>query len=362
MNTPVENIQSDQSDTQQCATHPVSVMTIGMITPVGADAEQTAAAIHAGISKYSISSYMNKKNNPATMALVPEAALPELDTELAKNKSLRSRQQRMLRLCTPAIQQAYLKLKTDKPVPLLLGGPHKVPGKRSPMSDEFLKDLMVQAKVPLDLDNSFVFPKGNSAGMYALEAGMMLLERGIPQVMVGAVDTYLDSNLLAALDQEDRLLAEQVMDGFAPGEAAVFLVLTKATEDDKNLKLYPPEIAAEQGHRYSQEIYKGDGLANAIRGAIKKSSATDIKTVLSNMNGESFSGKEWGVSFIRNNQHIVEQHQHIHPAEFIGDAGAAMGFVLIVLAMHGIKYGKYQRPALVWTSSDYHQRAALVLR
>ena len=339
-------------------TLPVEIIAVGMLTPVGADAVMTAAAVRSGISTYEESSVLNKHFNPMIMSLVPEDALPELEKELSK-QGLTSRQQRMLRLATPAIQQLADKLAA--PVPLMLCGPEKLPGRRSVVSDKFLKQLMVQTKVSIELENSYVFPQGRAASFYALEAAMRLLESGSHnQVIVGGVDSFLDLHLLATFDADDRILAEGVMDGFAPGEAAAFLLL-KLADSESTVKIYPPGIADEPGHRYSQEPYKGEGLANAVAEAISGVSASTIKTVLASFNGENFNAKEWGVAAIRNSQYLDSDFDIIHPADCYGDLGAATGPVLMALASIGMQKGYYERPSLVWASSEIEQRAAVYM-
>lgn len=339
----------------------VEVMAMEMITPVGGDAAQTATSVRAGISAYQASSQFNKQFNPMTMALVPEEALPPLEKELAKAGGLTSRQQRLLRLATPPLQQLLEACPVPQAVPLLLGGPEKLPGRRSVVSDKFIKQLQIQTQAPLDLDNSYVFPHGRAAGFYALEAAMLMIEQGLCQrAIVGAVDSYLDLKLLGDLDSEDRVLAEGVMDGFAPAEGAAFMLVQAATQQSK-IKLYPPGIAKEPGHRYSQEPYKGDGLADAVTEALSHISGNPVKTVLAGFNGEHFNAKEWGVSAIRNSRRLDAEFSILHPADCLGDAGAALGLIMTQLGIIGLGKGYYQAPMLTWCSSELAQRAAVCI-
>ncbi len=343
----------------QRPTKPVEIIATGMITSVGDSAAMTAATVRSGISAYQESDVLNKNFTPITMALVPNEALPELDDELNKS-SLTNRQQRMLRLATPALQQLADKLAVA-PTPLMLCGPEKLPGRRSVVSDKFLNQLKVQTKAPIDLANSYVFPQGRSAGLYALEAAMQTLESGSHrQVLLGGADSFLDLHLLARLDSENRVLAEGIMDGFAPGEAAAF-VLLKLADSSSSVKIYPPGIADESGHRYSQQPYKGDGLSKAVTEAISAAPVTNIKSVFSSFNGEHFNAKEWGVAAIRNQKKIDVDFDIIHPADCYGDIGAATAPVLMALASIGMQQGYYKKPALVWASSEMQQRAAIYM-
>ena len=106
-----------QQAAQQRLTQPVEITAVGMITPVGANSKMTAASVRSGISAYQESTVLNRKFNPMTMSLVPDDALPALEAELSK-QALSRRQQRMLRLATPALQQLAEKL--AEPVPVML--------------------------------------------------------------------------------------------------------------------------------------------------------------------------------------------------------------------------------------------------
>ncbi|MFV9616372.1 MAG: hypothetical protein ACNYZG_10480, partial [Gammaproteobacteria bacterium] len=213
MSKPHQQEVQSQVDYQR-PTLQVEITAIGMITPIGANAEMTAASVRSGISSYQESDILNKQLNPMTLSLVPEEALPALDDDLGQ-QVLSSRQQRMLRLATPAMQQLAEKL--VEPVPLMLCGPEKLPGRRSVVSDKFLKQLAIQTRAPIDIENSYVFPQGRAAGFYALETAMQLLESGSHnQVLIGGVDSFLDLYLLATLDADDRVQAQGVMDAFVP--------------------------------------------------------------------------------------------------------------------------------------------------
>jgi len=337
----------------------VEVITMEMITPVGADAVQTATSVRAGISAYQASSNFNKQLNPMTMALVPDEAIPPLNAELAKQAGLTDRQQRMLRLATSPLQQLIASFPLPKHVPLVLAGPEKLPGRRSVISDKFLQQLQLQTDIKFDLDNSYVFPHGRAAGFHALEAAMLMIEQGISeQVIVGAVDSYLDLHLLGSLDSEGRVLAEGVMDGFAPAEGAAFMIIQAATDASKIL-LYPPGIAKEEGHRYSSKPYKGDGLAQAVTEALSHLPGQTVKTVMAGFNGEHFNTKEWGVSAIRNSQKIESELNMVHPADCLGDTGASLGLILIQLGIIGLTKGYYPGPVMAWCSSELTQRAAV---
>ena len=96
---------------------------IGMVTPVGGCAAQTAASVRADISAYAESPVHNKWFEPMIMALVPDDVLPPLADTVAALAGLTGRQARMLRLAHLALDEALADLPPGAPVPLCLAVP-----------------------------------------------------------------------------------------------------------------------------------------------------------------------------------------------------------------------------------------------
>jgi 3-oxoacyl-[acyl-carrier-protein] synthase-1 len=341
---------------------------IGMVTAVGACTAQTASSVRAGISMYQGGPVQNKRFDPMTLALLPESVLPELNRKLAKEKNLSSRQLRMLRLAHLALLEAMENIPENhqEPVPVFLAGPEPVPGSEG-ITGSFLHYLAVQADVVLDLHESRLFATGRAGGMQALQSAILLLREGkYPFVLVGGTDSHLDLKLLAVLDTDDRVLAKGVMDGFAPGEGAAFLMLCsdsarQAMPRMPTIKVHTPGLAFEPGHRYSDEAYTGDGLANAVSIAMQALNNGPVRTILSSMNGESFGAKEWGVAQLRNSAKIDSEFRFEHPAECFGDIGAAAMPVLVGLAAVGMHSGYLAGPAMALCSSEGALRGAVCL-
>ena len=345
---------------------------IGMITAVGDSTAQTAASVRAGISRYAESSVYNKRFLPMTMALLPEENLPPLNEELENaTPGLTSRQRRMLRLAEPALKEALAPLPRGKKIPLFLAVPEKLPDQPDrppPVTQKFLDQLITQTGTEqIDRAKSKLLPTGRTGGLQAIQDAILALAQSddLGYALVGGVDTYLDLYLLGTLDKDDRVLADGVMDGFAPGEGAGFILLcsNKAKESHSPLptaQVTPPGIAAEPGHRYSEEPYKGDGLAEAVTAATEAGlNGTPARTVLCSMNGESFGSKEWGVATLRNTAALDETLRTEHPAECFGDTGAAIGPILVGLAALGMEQGYLPGPCLVWCASETEHRAAV---
>jgi 3-oxoacyl-[acyl-carrier-protein] synthase-1 len=336
---------------------------IGMVTPVGIGAAQTAAAVRAGTSRYRESPVYNKRLAPMTMALVPEDVLPPLNESIAALPRVTSRQARMARLAGLALTEAMTGITPRGPMPLFLALPEKHPRTPSPASEVLVNYLEMQTGLTFDRAATACFMTGRAAGMEALAAGLDALAQNRAEVvLVGGIDSYLDLHLLGTLDQEDRVLAEGVVDGFCPGEGAAFLVLAaepaKAGGGSALAYVHPPGLAQENGHRYSDQPYKGEGLALAVAAALDAAKTDPIRSVLSCMNGENYFAKEWGVALMGNRAGIAEPHRFDHPADCFGDPGAGTAPILLALASLGVNRGYLPAPCLVYSCSDMSARGA----
>ncbi len=338
------------------------IVQTGMVTAVGIGSAQTASSVRAGISRYQESTVYNKRFEPMTLALLPDDALPSLHDDLAQLPGLTSRQMRMLRLADGALKEALKDIKIQQPLPLFLAGSEPYADRPAALTPTFVQQLMTQTGVELDAAQSSVFPTGRAGGLLALRAALALLAEGQHDyALVGGVDSYLDLYLLGTLDQADRVLAPSVMDSFCPGEGAGFVLLCSERVSKSHTLLayvHAPGIAAETGHRYSQEPYRGDGLATAVSEAVADYQQP-MQTVLCSLNGENFGVKEWGVAFLRNKAAFAEPFEIEHPADCCGDLGAAFAPVLIGLAAIGMHKEYMSSPCLVWCSSEHEQRGAV---
>lgn len=348
--------------------NPVHIVGVGMVTPVGDSAKMTFTSVRAGISALKESSVYNKRFEPMTMALVPEDALPPLRDELDKTAGLTSRQRRMLRLANTALSEAMPHhVKQSRP-PLFLAGPETIPECPKPIDDAFLARLHLQTGGAFDLAKSRLFADGRASGVEATLEAFKLLGNGMEElVLVGGVDSYLDLYLLGTLDRDNRVLANGIMDGFAPGEGGCFLLMTSGPAMEKHAlqpiaEICQPALAEEPGHRYGEAPYKGDGLAQAVTEATAPLGGEKIKGVFLTLNGENFHAKEWGTATLRNSAALAEALSTQHPADCYGDPGAAAGPLMIGLAAMGMKSGKMKGPTLICCSSEKEKRGAVCLK
>jgi 3-oxoacyl-[acyl-carrier-protein] synthase-1 len=184
--------------------------------------------------------------------------------------------------------------------------------------------------------------------------------------VVGGIDSYLDLKLLAFLETEGRILGPGVSDGFIPGEGASFLVLAHpsvAAGEGTAVTVEAVASAQDPGHRSGSAPARGEGLAAAIealRGRLPDRGLL-VGSTFAGLNGESFDAKQWGVARTRHGDFFSPDAPLSHPADCFGDAGAAMGALLLAIGARAIARGERRGPALIWAASDGETRSCALL-
>lgn len=338
---------------------------MGMITSVGANVPMTAALVDAQISAYAETEYTGQRGKPVTMALVPDLVFDELEAEIRDGDRFNARHDRVIKMAIIAIREACAQQSTEQPVPLVLAMPQG-------QADEdglapFIQNLEHNCKPWIGTDQCRRIHSGRAAGMEAIEFVFRYLYDAHNEFfLIGGSDSYQDHARLGPLADADRLLVTGARDGFAPGEAAGFLLLTRKPElalarNGCIVALNPPGIAEEPGHLHSDEPYRGEGLDQAFKKALIHRPQQTIHRIYSSMNGEDHWAKEYGVASIRNTAHFHDPVNIEHPADRYGDLGAATAPVLIALAAEHLFNDAKATAHLVYSSSDHAKRGAIVL-
>lgn len=344
----------------------VVVVGVGMMTPVGLTTGETAASVRSATMLFAETPIRDHRFEPFTLAEVIEDGLPDLVKEVAEGPGLTSREARMLRLATMPIRECLKPLKGGTPAPgLVLALPETQT--TIPLDGrKFLQLLAQQTGNAFNLKQCDAPHIGRAGGVAAIgQAAETIRQHKARFMLAGGVDTYRDLYVLGTLDTERRVKSAIHLDGFIPGEGAAFVLLAHPdAARERGLTplagISPVYQGMESGHLYSKEPYRGDGLAMAVEKlAASGTAGAPIAEVYSSMNGESHWGKEWGVSFIRNKAAFLPDHVSHHPADCLGDTGAAAGPIMLGLAVHGLHHLYHRGPCLVYCSSDRGQRAVL---
>ena len=338
----------------------ITISDIGMITPVGQNAEMTAASVRAGISSVQETEHFDIDGDPIKMALVPEEAF-DVDLEyLSAVASLSAFQVRLLQLVCAAFP-CPPNWALDGSVPVFIAGPEPLGSESPAINTLFLQVLSQLTKIQFDAKNSRCFNAGRAGGVYAVGAAKKYLEMNQDcYALVLGVDTFYDLDIAEHYLAEGRLLTLGSMRGFIPGEAAGFLGLCAATEMIPGaIILSEVGLSQEAGNILSDQPYRGDGLSSAFQSALVEARPNEIVEIFSSMNGEAYWAKELGVARTRSHQYFHENCFVHHPADCYGDIGAASSLVQAGLAYSNMSE---KGGTLIYSSSDSAYRGAFYLR
>jgi 3-oxoacyl-[acyl-carrier-protein] synthase I len=349
------------------STPPVVIVGAGVVSPVGLSASETAASVRSGVMRFAPVPILDGKFEPFTLSTAPEDGLPAL-VEALRERGLTTRESRMVRLAAGALGECLGLLPPLAGAPPLALALPEAATTRPLDGALFAQWLTGQVNCRFDEGLSDCSFRGRAGGILAIDHAATLIRTGHAQLaLAGGVDSFRDPYVLARLDTEKRVKSSANLDGFIPGEGAAFLAL--ASDAAARSFGLPPMatlsaagVGFETGHLYSEEPYRGDGLATAITTLLQSGAVTaPIRAVFSSMNGESHWAKEWGVGFLRNRDAFLPEHSMHHPADCTGDVGAAFGPLAVALAALGVRGGYRDSPCLVYGSSDRGSRAALAV-
>lgn len=337
----------------------------GLITSVGPTTAATALAVRAGKTGYQQSSYLSKNGKPITMAEVPAEVFDLLEYELEECDSYNAQYDHTIKMAILALGEACRSQSVAQPIPLILSMPEQESGPCVPLG-LLTRNLAEQCSPLVHSALTRACHSGRAAGMEAIAFAFRYLLDSHDYILVGGSDSFCSRERLKILDNANRALTSETADGFAPGEGAAFLLLTPNPDlalvrDNSIIALHPPGLADEPGHLYSEQPYRGDGLDQAFKKALAEHPDGSIQTIYSSMNGENHWAKEYGVAFLRNKSKFADPIRMEHPADCLGDLGAATAPALIILAADDLWRKQKSYKHLVYSSSDTARRGALVV-
>ena len=363
--------QSAQSINQNPSTSPPAsfIAGLGMITSIGFSSAMTAASVKAGISGYQASNdFFNSDGEQITLATIPDDLFSSYIVEEEDDDLYSIQYDRILKMAFLAIEEAIDGVVFNSPVPLILAVPEETDSDNYVPLEMFVGKLLKQEGYPFQAESIRFVSTGRAGALQAIKiAEEYLHEKGMDFVLIGSSDSYLEPARLMQIDEKERLLAQDRMDGFAGGEGAGFVLLTRqaslAKQKNNNIiSITGFGSALEKGHMYSSEPYQGEGLDNAFKAALINYNGEGIDTVYSSMNGESHWGKEYGVAMIRNKDCFKESVSIQHPADCFGDLGTATGSVLLGLSALQLLQEANCKESLVYASSDTAWRAVVTMK
>lgn len=345
------------------------LLAAGAVTPVGDDAVSTCAAMRAGFNHHQEIGFADQDGQPVV------AARAALDPTLWG-------EQRLVDLSARAITEAQGRhsLASHPDVPWILCTPEAARTGRPANDHLLLEQIATSLGRPLP-PHSMSIAAGRTAGLLALAAAQELIHgHRMPGVLVIAVDSLIDADLLAELDDAGTLLTEENPHGQIPGEAAVALLVGPTPTDEPTTASGPAlatfdavafaltDLAAlPEPVRSGQRPAPIDGqeLALAMQEACRSAghAPADIGLRIADTNGTDTAFKESALAeALTFTDTDIPTPALWQPAVCVGETGAACTALSIVWAWHAAAKGYLPEGAvLVHATNTEGLRGALVM-
>lgn len=330
-----------------------TIVGVGMSTPVGLDARQSALLIRARKLSPDRTKYRDRHGFE-----IGDARAKWIDDACVGRA-------RKIELAAPALAEAVRSLPgAPGPLPLFLALPPRRSEKEEELGPGFLEELARRAGVPIALEQSEAIALGHAGFAAALERALAHVaahRAPAPYAIVGGVDSYHDPAVLAALDEERRLHGELAWDGFIPSEAAAFLVVARPGASPAYARVLAVATAMERPDD-AEDPPIGEAATEVVR-AVAASLRAPVPWALPDVNGENHRVKEWTFVRIRNQGRLDDADTvETRLYDELGDVGAASGAVHTAYACQAFRLGFAPAPqAIVALASDGPARGALAL-
>ncbi|MEN3332479.1 MAG: 3-oxoacyl-[acyl-carrier-protein] synthase [Blastocatellia bacterium] len=329
-----------------------------MVTPLGLNAPSSIAAIRASLSAFAEIPWMIDQNGEPMIV----GRLELLDDCFGLER-LESLAIPAARECMQDYADRFSRLRLPA---LALSLPKWGDWSSTSTISAFLNNFEQGVGITFDAQRRKVFFGDRCSGMVALKTAFEWISRGEADFcLVGGVDSYIEAERLEEIDAAKRLHSSSNPHGFIPGEAAAFILIGRhdlRSRSDRSPQVIFRACAIEvEPHPFgSGQPCLAQGLTNSCREALSAMAIHEqIDWILCDMNGEPEWANEWAYAYIRSREKYVDPLNIWHPADCIGDVGAATGAVLSAIAFSCYKQMCAPgRNLLIWTAGDAPERAA----
>ena len=335
---------------------PVAILASGMVTAVGLNSASSCAAIRCAIDNFSETRFMDKGGEWIIGAQVP---LDQPWRGLLK----------LVHMVVPAIQECLGHIphvKKEQVALLLCVAEKERPGRIEGLDDRLLEEIRA-ALGTLFHPQTTVIAKGRVGGALALDLARRLIhDEHVPYCVIAGVDSYLTAACVAAYEDKGRLLTSRNSNGFIPGEAAAAILVGLISNSNGNeLRCLGIGHGTEKATMDSEEPLRADGLVEAFRNAFNDAECgfEQVDYRLTDANGEQYWFKEAALGMTRAMRVRKENFFLWHPADCIGETGAATASAALAFAASAAQKRYAPGPAvLCHVGNDAGDRFALILR
>jgi len=342
---------------------PVYIVAASARTPLGLDAEASAAAVRAGISALSEHPFLVDQAGD----MMPGALDAEIDPYVFGSD-------RLLLLAEPALRELLDTVKrwpsSGPELSIFLGLPELRPGFTESDVEAIRLGIERLDDLPVALGAVLAYPRGHAAGAFAFGAAVQNAQSDPSSLsIVGGIESYFHPQTMEWLDSNRQLANSVSRSGFVPGEGAAFLLLA-GSEAVKLFGMKPIArvdavgVATETKLIRTSDTCLGEGLTEAVKKAVSglRPPGQAISDILCDLNTERYRGEEWGFVCLRLAQFFEDPTTYLSPSDRWGDMGAAsvplFGMLACDAAQKGYSTGSR---ALLWASSENGLRGAVRL-
>jgi 3-oxoacyl-[acyl-carrier-protein] synthase-1 len=334
---------------------PLAIAAAGMVTGVGLTHASTSAAIRCGLNRFVETRFMGDGGewligSPVSLAQ-PWRGIPKL-----------------VQMVVPALRECLAALgdHAASGVPLVLCVAElDRPGRFANLEEELYDGIETALDVRFH-HGSTVIARGRVGVGAALRiAARLIQDEHVPACIVAASDTLLVGPTISGFLERKRLLTADNSNGFIPGEAAAAVLVRPGRNAPGELACIGVGFGTETATIESDEPLRAAGLTDAIKKALADAGATtnEVDYRLTDVNGEQYWFKEASLAMARTVRPVKEDFPIWHPADSIGEVGAAAGPAVLAVALAAAR--KRYAPGdgvLCQFGSDGPERAAAVLR
>lgn len=342
---------------------------IGMMTSVGLGAYASCAALRAGIVRIrELDVPQGTEGRAAMLPLVGSPIKGLTDGYFGLGRWVRLAVDGLRDLmANAALGTGHL-----SQAGLFIGLPTPAwPGGTSERQQQLAARISQWLQVP-DLGSRIHFyPEGHASAVRALGDALAQLRQGrLAMAVVGGLDSLVEPEALTRLRDAGRLKMDDNPVGFVPGEASAFFLLetplmARRREAGVMAWLESSRLSREPLTADSGLPCDGQGLGQAITETFEVLGDRGASTglVINDLNGELFRAEEFSKVVPRALGHLRSPWRLWHPADCIGDTGAASGALSVCIGARALRRGYAATDhVLTCASSDEGLRGAVYLR
>lgn len=339
----------------------VAVVRAGVRCPIGLDARQTGFLLRAGLPALGESPLADGRGEPVTMAY-----LPVVDPSIVGAD-------RLTALAVPAAEQAVAVVPGAR-----LGLEQARLAVHVALDQDLAEGLLARTSLETALARLCpnatvsVAQQGEAAlGLLLPELARSLESGSLDAALVGGVHSDYDPAVIARLEAAGRLFGRDNLDARLPGEAAAFVLLTRADRAQR-FGLAPLGRIVGVGAGLSrvrpdndEPAARAEGLTDAVRQAaasLLERQETAGWTFV-DLTSEMWRLHEWEAVFVRSQQVLGKPYRVEAPAQRIGYLGAAAMPLFMAMAATAWRHGYAPSPTMLATAAaDQGGRMALVMQ